>query len=60
MQVSKIQYGGISTFLPPLVFLGLWVLVHFSSKIKHEKLLKFIKILNYNKSSGIMFYAKLY
>ena len=33
------------------VFLGLGVLAHFSTKIKQEKLLKSIKILNYNKFS---------
>ena len=55
MYCSSIQYGGISTFCPPGVFLGLGILAHFSTKIRSQKLLKFIKIVNYSKSPCIIF-----
>ena len=45
--------------LPPGVVLGLGVLGHFGLKSKTRKIIKFIKILNYNKSLCINFCDKM-
>ena len=42
----------------PGLFLGFGLSAHFELKIRQEKLLKFIKILNYNKSSCIILCLK--
>ena len=55
LRFSSIQLGGISTFCPLGYFWALGYYHILAQKIRQEKLLKFIKILNYNKSSCIIF-----
>ena len=57
---SSIQLGSISTFCPLRYFWALGYYHILAQKIRQQKMLKFIKILNYNKIFMYNFCAKLF
>ena len=58
--MSSIQLGSIETFCPLKYFLVLGsIKKHWAEKIRQEKLPKFIKLLDYNKSSCLIFCVKM-
>ena len=57
---SSIQLGGIVTFCPLGYFGFEGIETFWAQKLRQDKLLQFTKILNYNKSSYIIFGAKLF
>ena len=72
---NRIQLGDIDTFCPPGAYFDLGVMKNFAflwhililvywniwiSKIRQEKLLQFTKILNYVKSSCIIYMPNIY